>query len=90
MVSGVHARSEAWLLGNPPAKVSQSGSFLRVQSGTKIFFVFSRDAPDLAEDLSPFLGEMELVVAPVSRAAVPLNDSLALEVIDQSHHAARH
>ena len=69
---------------------AQLNSLVSAQRATKALIMFHRDAGNLPKHPASFLGEMQLIVAAIFRAPPPLDDPLALQVVHQRDHAARH
>jgi len=87
-VAGVHAASEALLIGNPLQKMRELPLLLFTKCGQQSLLVFTRDAADCLQGGASLLREVQSIAAPIIRIAAPLDEAAGFQIIHQRDQAA--
>jgi len=77
------------LIGNALKKSGQLLTLALRQRRAERFVVFLSDATDVTECHLPFVGQVELISAPIFQAVLPLYKPALFQLVDDRHQAAR-
>lgn len=82
-VAGVDAGGKALSGGDAGEQGSELATLVVAQGRSDIALMTARELTEFSQDGPPVVGELEGVLAPVGRAALPANQAALLEAVDE-------